>query len=36
MIEDPKEVTAHDETIIEGTCKPSVELLNSFDSDAFG
>ncbi|KAF9646279.1 hypothetical protein BDM02DRAFT_3189000 [Thelephora ganbajun] len=33
VIEDPKAVTAYDETIIEGKLKPFVELTNSFGSD---
>jgi adenylyl cyclase-associated protein len=34
VIEDPKAVTAYDETIIEGKLKPFIEITNSFGSDA--
>lgn len=34
VIEDPKSVTAYDETIIEGNLKPFLKLTNSFGSDA--
>ena len=34
MIEDPKAVTAYDETVIGGKLKPLIEITKTFGSDA--